>query len=74
MATTDISHAPGVSIFSRIWDGLMAISERLYTVSEGARCARLAAHLGQKSDVELAAMGLQRREIVRYAFRNHLST
>lgn len=73
MATTTMHSSHGVSIFSRVWDKLMAMAEYSYQVSEGARCARQAAELSQLSDAELAARGLKRHNIVAYAFRNHVS-
>ena len=66
--TTDYAHHDqGPSLLARIGagirDGIMALAE------SSARTRQIEA-LQRKSDAELAAMGLQRHDIVRHVFRD----
>jgi uncharacterized protein YjiS (DUF1127 family) len=62
------THEPRTSTFPK---KLLQFFETVMTSSTGYHCAKNAHRLMALSDQQLNEIGLQRDEIVRYAFRNH---
>lgn len=69
MATTTIHPRETWGGFARIKAGFANVAAFVDTVANARACGELAMRLMRLSDAELASRGLQRDEIVQYAFR-----
>lgn len=68
--TTYAGNRPGRSIWTIIGGGFAAIGAALVRSAENTGRVRRLERLQEKSDAELAKMGLKREDIVRHVFRD----
>jgi len=69
-ATTHISEINATGFGAAVWRYLAAIGNALIRFGENHARSRMVAELSNKSDAELAKLGLRREDIVRHVFRD----